>query len=39
MKLSVAGVSVEIGSFRDFVVADAYGEINGQWGTPPPAPQ
>jgi hypothetical protein len=33
----MAGVFVEIGDFRDFVVADAYGEINGQWGTPPAA--
>jgi hypothetical protein len=32
----IAGVFVEIGDFRDFVVADAYGEIRGQWGTPPP---
>lgn len=30
------GVYVEIGGFRDFVVADAYGEITGQWGKPPP---
>jgi hypothetical protein len=32
----IAGVFVEVGEFRDFVVADAYGEIRGQWGTPPP---
>ena len=32
----IAGVFVELGDFRDFVVADAYGEIRGQWGTPPP---
>jgi hypothetical protein len=35
----MAGVSLEIGDFRDVVVADAYGEIRGQWGTPPPDPQ
>jgi hypothetical protein len=33
----IAGVFVEVGKFRDFVVADAYGQIRGQWGTPPPA--
>lgn len=32
----VAGISINIGSFRDFAVADAYGEIRGQWGAPPP---
>jgi hypothetical protein len=32
----ITGVFIEIGDFRDFVVADAYGEISGQWGTPPP---
>ena len=32
----IAGVFVEVGDFRDFVVADAYGEIRGRWGTPPP---
>jgi hypothetical protein len=32
----IAGFFVEVGEFRDFVVADAYGEIRGQWGTPPP---
>jgi hypothetical protein len=32
----IAGVFVQVGEFRDFVVADAYGEIKGQWGTPPP---
>jgi hypothetical protein len=32
----MTGVAVEIGAFRDVVVADAYGEIRGQWGTPPP---
>jgi len=31
----IAGVYVEVGKFRDFAVADAYGEIRGQWGTPP----
>jgi hypothetical protein len=32
----IAGVSVRVGEFRDFVAADAYGGIRGQWGTPPP---
>ena len=32
----LAGVFVEIGTFRDFVVTDAYGQIQGQWGKPPP---
>jgi len=32
----MAGVSVAIGKFRDFVVTDAYGQIQGQWGKPPP---
>ena len=32
----IAGVFVELGDFRDFVVGDAYGDIRGQWGTPPP---
>jgi len=32
----IAGVFVELGGFRDFVVTDAYGEIHGQWGKPPP---
>jgi hypothetical protein len=32
----ISGVFVQVGEFRDFVVADAYGEIKGQWGTPPP---
>lgn len=32
----IDGVFVELGDFRDWVVADAYGEIRGQWGTPPP---
>ena len=32
----IAGVFVEIGEFRDFVVADAYGTIQRQWGNPPP---
>jgi hypothetical protein len=32
----IAGVYIELGGFRDFVVADAYGEIAGQWGKPPP---
>ena len=35
----MAGVAVEIGAFRDVVVADSYGEIRGQWGTPPPEQQ
>ena len=35
-KKRIAGVFVQVGSFRDFVVADAYGEIRGQWGMPPP---
>ncbi len=30
----LAGIFIEIGDFRDFVVTDAYGEIHGQWGTP-----
>ena len=33
---SVSGFYVELGDFRDFVVEDAYGEIHGQWGRPPP---
>jgi hypothetical protein len=32
----VSGFYVELGDFRDFVVEDAYGEIHGQWGRPPP---
>jgi hypothetical protein len=32
----IGGIFVQIGEFRDFAVADAYGEIRGQWGTPPP---
>jgi hypothetical protein len=32
----IAGVMVNAGAFRDTVVADAYGEIRGQWGAPPP---
>jgi hypothetical protein len=32
----IAGVFVQIGAFRDFVAAGAYGDIKGQWGTPPP---
>jgi hypothetical protein len=32
----IDGVSVELGDFRDFVVADGNGGIHGQWGTPPP---
>ena len=32
----IAGVFIQVGDFRDFVVADAYGEIKGQWGAPPP---
>jgi hypothetical protein len=32
----ISGVFVQVGEFRDFVVADAYGEIRGQWGMPPP---
>jgi hypothetical protein len=35
-KKRIAGVSVRVGEFRDFVAADAYGGIRGQWGTPPP---
>jgi Protein of unknown function (DUF3160) len=31
----VGGVFVRVGKFRDFVVRDAYGEIQGQWGMPP----
>ena len=34
----IGGVFVQVGKFRDFVVSDAYGEINAQWGTPPPDP-
>ncbi len=33
----VAGFYLELGDFRDFVVADPYGQIHGQWGRPPPA--
>lgn len=32
----LGGMYLEIGKFRDFVVADAYGQIRGQWGKPPP---
>jgi hypothetical protein len=32
----IGGVFVRLGDFRDFVVADAYGEIKAQWGMPPP---
>ncbi len=32
----IDGVFVELGDFRDFVVADGNGGIHGQWGTPPP---
>jgi hypothetical protein len=32
----IGGIFVQIGEFRDFAVADAYGEIRGQWGKPPP---
>jgi Protein of unknown function (DUF3160) len=35
-KKRIAGVSVRVGEFRDFVAADTYGGIRGQWGTPPP---
>jgi hypothetical protein len=35
-KRRIAGVFVQVGAFRDFVAADAYGDIKGQWGTPPP---
>ncbi len=34
----IGGVFVQVGKFRDFVVSDAYGEINAQWGAPPPDP-
>jgi hypothetical protein len=33
------GIAIEIGAFRDVVVANSYGEIRGQWGTPPPEEQ
>lgn len=32
----IGGLSLAIGGFRDFVVTDAYGQIQGQWGKPPP---
>jgi hypothetical protein len=32
----MGGVFIQVGEFRDVVVADAYGEIKGQWGAPPP---
>jgi hypothetical protein len=35
-KKRIAAFFVRVGAFRDFVVGDAYGEIKGQWGTPPP---
>jgi hypothetical protein len=35
----IAGLAIEIGAFRDFVVADSYGEIHAQWGAPPPEEQ
>jgi hypothetical protein len=35
-KRRIAGVFVQVGEFRDFVAADAYGAIKGQWGMPPP---
>lgn len=33
-KAKVGAVYVQIGAFRDWVVGDSYGEINGQWGKP-----
>ena len=35
-KRRIAGVFVQVGEFRDFVAADGYGAIKGQWGRPPP---
>ena len=35
-KKRIAGVFVQVGNLRDFMVADAYGEIRGQWGMAPP---
>jgi hypothetical protein len=32
-------VSIQIGEFRDFVVADPYGEIRGQAARSRPSPQ
>lgn len=32
----IAGVFIEIGQFRDFAVVNAYGQIEGKWGKPPP---
>jgi hypothetical protein len=32
----IDGVFVELGDFRDFVVADGNGEVHAQWGTPAP---
>jgi hypothetical protein len=32
----IGALYVEIGDFRDFVIADAYGELAAQWGEPPP---
>jgi hypothetical protein len=34
IKDNIDGVFVELGDFRDFVVADSNGEIRAQWGTP-----
>jgi len=34
----VGGLYLDNGTFRDFVVLDAYGDLHGQWGTPPPEP-
>jgi hypothetical protein len=32
----IGALYVEIGDFRDFVIANAYGELVAQWGEPPP---
>jgi len=33
---NVGGIYFDGGAFRDYVVRDAYGQLIGQWGTPPP---
>lgn len=33
---AIGGLYLEIGGFRDFALADAYGSITARWGTPPP---
>ena len=32
----VGGLYLDGGGFRDYIVRNAYGELVGQWGAPPP---